>query len=144
MGLRELPRHLRVDAVTRSAQLRLFDTRRRTFAPYQEWEDYLAGMFTDRVEDAHVVGARRLLSCPHGCGSAMRRVIAAWPVAAAVNLSNAGCNRRAWIGQAACCLAVGASASATKRAWWQMSDQQRTAANMIAEEVILLWEQTSQ
>lgn len=121
-------------------QLRLFGNAGRTFAPYDQWEDYRAGMFTDRIEDAHVAAARALLGAPAPCESAMTRAIREWPIAAAVNLSNASCNRRAWIGQAACCLQVGASASSTKRAWWQMADRQRARANMIADEVIRLWE----
>jgi hypothetical protein len=139
MGLRELPRHLRVDAATSSRQLRLFDARLRTFAPYDQWEDYRAGMFLERVDDGAVRECRRLLSDHEQCEAAMQRVVRKWPVASAVNLTNNGCNRRAWLGQAACCLACGATAVATKRAWWQMTDAARTVANKIADEVIDSW-----
>jgi hypothetical protein len=144
MGTRELPRHLRVDnaAIVARAQLRLFGAVGRVHASYDQWEDYRAGMFDARIEDTAVASCRAMLRDTQRCEQAMRRVIAEWPVAAAVNLSNSGANRRAWLGQAACCLESGATASATKRAWWQLTDDARTRANRCADEVIALWELT--
>ncbi len=143
MGTRELPRHLRVDgaAVTSRSQLRLFGSVGRVHAPYDQWEDYRAGMFDTSIDEAATAACRAVLRDSERCDLAMRRVIAEWPVAAAVNLSNSGANRRAWLGQAACCLDAGATASATKRAWWQLTDEARTRANGCADEVIALWEQ---
>jgi hypothetical protein len=140
MGTRELPRHLRVDArEIERRQLLLFGSVGRTFAPYDQWEDYRAGMFDSRMTDTDVAACRALLKDSEQCRLAMVRVILEWPVATAVNLTNSGANRRAWLGQAACCLASGGTSSATKRAWWQLNDGQRTAANAIADEVIAQW-----
>jgi hypothetical protein len=141
MGTRELPMHLRVDAATVDhRQLRLFGSVGRVFAPYSEWEDYRAGIFDSRLDDEAVTASRMLLKEQCICRSAMLRVIREWPTASAVNLTNNGANRRAWLGQAACCLEAGATASATKRAWWQLTDSDRTRANACADEVIALWE----
>jgi hypothetical protein len=117
----------------------LFGSRGRTFAPYQQWEDYKAGMFGGRFDEARSDSAGALLADPPRCLLAMSRVVREWPVAASVNLTNTGLNRRAWVGQSACCLAVGATANETKRAWWQLTDTQRAAANACADEVIALW-----
>jgi hypothetical protein len=141
MGTRELPMHLRVDGATADhRQLRLFGSVGRVFAPYSEWEDYRAGIFDSRLDDEAVTASRMLLKHQDICRSAMLRVIREWPTASAVNLTNNGANRRAWLGQAACCLEAGATASATKRAWWQLTDSDRTRANACADEVIALWE----
>ena len=144
MSTRDLPRHLRIDAVESPAQqLRLFGAGAgRIFASYEQWEDYRAGMFDSRITDTDVATCRSVLRDEGACREAMERVIQEWPIATAVNLTNSGANRRAWLGQAACCLHAGATSSATKRAWWQLSTDHQTAANVIAEEVIALWEQT--
>lgn len=123
-----------------SRQLALFGCGGRVYAPYDQWEDYRAGMFDARITDEAVHQCKTLFRERSRCSLAMRRVIDAWPVASEVNLSNHSCNRRAWLGQAACCLACGATASATKRAWWQLSDMVRMQANSSADEVIALWE----
>ncbi len=140
MGLRELPRYLRVDAAERvSNQLSLFDIRTRIYASYETWEDYRAGMFCADADEAVVAGARALLSDAERLRLAMAETIRAWPVASAVNLSNPSCNRRAWLGQAACCFTLQATATATKRAWWQLSDGRRADANAVADELVNAW-----
>jgi hypothetical protein len=131
-----LPAHLRVDTASASAQLTLFSTGRRIFAPYQEWEDYRAGMYSGRLSDAFVALSADVLASDEKCRPAMAHVVRSWPVATAVNLTNTAMNQRAWIGQAACCLAVGSSADETKRAWWQLAEDERVKANAYADEVI--------
>jgi hypothetical protein len=96
-------------------------------------------MFNGRLDDTFVAASELTLGCAVQCLSAMSSMLSAWPVAAAVNLTNTGLNRRAWVGQAACCFQVGSTAAETKRAWWQLSESQRTAANACADEVIALW-----
>ncbi len=142
MGLRELPRHLRVDAFEKSQQLNLFGRVGRMFAPYDMWEDYLAGMFETRIVDESVETCRNILRDEIVCIVAMRRVVVEWPISASVNLSNNSANRRAWLGQAACCVVGKSTASETKRAWWQLTDDHRTRANACADEVIAEWEAT--
>lgn len=132
-----VPSHLRIDGATVSRQLELF-RRGRVFEPYQRWEDHAAGLFGGRLSDDFVAASQALLAGPE-CLTAMRCVLEAWPVATAVNLTNTGLNRRAWVGQAACCFQVGSTAAETKRAWWQLSESQRAAANACADEVIALW-----
>lgn len=139
--MRGLPAHLRVDTAvvsTPERQLSLFRSMRRTFAPYQQWEDYRAGMFSGRWSETFVIQAEGVLGSPK-CQPAMWEAVTAWPVCSAVNLTNTESNRRAWLGQAACCFAVQATAVETRRAWWQLSDGQRRTANACADEVIAQW-----
>jgi hypothetical protein len=63
-------------------------------------------MYRGRMSDAGSEAAMQLLAQSERCLPAMLRVIREWPVAASVNLSNTAMNQRAWLGQAACCLAV--------------------------------------
>jgi hypothetical protein len=139
MAFRSLPVHLRIESQD-TRQLALFESRRRVFAPYQEWEDYRSGLYRGRMSDAGVEAAMQLLAQAERCRPSMVRVVREWPVAASVNLSNTAMNQRAWLGQAACCLAVGSSADETKRAWWQLTEGERTRANACADEVIALWQ----
>jgi hypothetical protein len=85
--------------------------------------------------------ARGLLAAPARLEHAMRAVIDAWPRSAAHHLSNMEENRRAWLGQAACRHSVNATAYATRAAWPQLTDEQRAAANGVAERVIRVWEE---
>jgi len=73
-------------------------------------------------------------------GSWMLRVIEAWPISCEHNLTDYGMNRKAWIGHAACCLAISAPEDITRLAWGYLSDRQRSEANHKAEEAIHAWE----
>lgn len=72
--------------------------------------------------------------------TAMLDVITDWNVSTAVNLSNRSRNRRAWLGQAACCLLCGATEEETKLGWHQLTASEQAAANAIADDCIGLWE----
>jgi hypothetical protein len=70
----------------------------------------------------------------------MQAVVREWKHSAEVNMSNIGCNRQAWLGQAACCYATGAPDFVTKMAWRSLTDEQRAAANQAADNVIKEWD----
>lgn len=105
--------------------------------PYTDWEDWRAGMWSsehgDRSKDA-----AGLLADPMRLHSAMRRVVREWPVCSEVNLAEPP-NNRAWLGQAACCLSVGANEESTRAAWSKLNDGQRAIANRVADSVIAEW-----
>jgi len=85
--------------------------------------------------------AAALLSDPDKCGAAMLRVVNEWPIATKINLTNYGQNRRAWLGQAACCIELGIPEHLTRLGWnTSMLGCDREAANAIAEHVIYNWE----
>jgi hypothetical protein len=116
---------------------------RRAYHPYTRWEDHRAGMYQPTAGDVRTPAAlsEDLLSDPDRFEWAARAMVAAWPIAAEHNLTNTEQNRRAWVGQAACCYRHGAHQDATKLAWWRLSTATQEAANAVAERVVFDWEQ---
>lgn len=73
-------------------------------------------------------------------GSFMRRVIIEWPMACEHHLTDVNQNRKAWIGHAASCLALGCPEDVTRSAWGYLSKQQQDEANAEAQAAIETWE----
>lgn len=113
----------------------------RIFHHYDKWEDYHAGMYDEDKTDRQkrVFRAARILGSPILCRRAMEKVIAEWKIATEYNLSNAEINRKAWLGQAACCCFAGIHEDETREAWGLLSDRERVQANMIASDIIKRW-----
>lgn len=115
----------------------------RIWHPYTDWEDYKAGFFDTTIEgdrNTAVSESFALLADPSALGKWMSKVLVEWPVSCEANLSYTGMNRRAWLGQAACCLALGYPSFVTKRAWHQLEEDQQDLANQEADIVIREWE----
>jgi hypothetical protein len=74
-------------------------------------------------------------------GSWMIRVTVDWPISCEQNLGFMGQNRQAWIGHAACCHAIQCPEDVTRQAWWLLTQDQRDAANAVADESIEAWEE---
>lgn len=113
----------------------------RIFHHYSKWEDFHAGMY-DETKDGRaerVAAAAKILGTPNICREAMEKVIAEWKIATEYNLSNAGINRKAWLGQAACSCYAGIHEDETREAWGIMTEQQRIEANRIAASIIKAW-----
>lgn len=103
--------------------------------PYWEWEDYQAGMY-DLSWAGTTDDAVRLLTSRGALLKRMREAVAVWPKAAAHRLTDDGMNQQAWLGWAACALEAKVPAHLTRAAWWQLTDDQRRAANDAADAVI--------
>lgn len=73
-------------------------------------------------------------------GSYMLKVLEQWPLTCEQNLSDMHQNRKAWIGHAACCLAIGCPEDVTRAAWGLLTEQQQIDANAKAQTAIELWE----
>lgn len=112
----------------------------RVYRPYWEWEDYADGLYERPGGQLEVDAAGALLADPTAVLAAMRAAVRRWPAAAEHQLSNREQNRRAWLGWAACRVAAGATALATRHAWAGLSDAERYAANGCADRVIAEWE----
>lgn len=116
----------------------------RIYHPYFNWEDFQWGMyektcFMDDMVMAHDCAST--LGCPEWLWEAMQYVSHNWIIAAEANLTNTGRNRRAWLGQAACCFVHGAPEYTTKIGWHFLSEAKQKAANTVADEVIAEWEE---
>ena len=73
-------------------------------------------------------------------GEYMLEVINKWTIACEQNLTNTSINRIAWIGQAACCLAIGCPEHITRKAWHYLEYETQRTADKKAEYAIKLWE----
>lgn len=77
-------------------------------------------------------------------GSFMLKVIETWPFSCEHNLTCTEMNRQAWIGHAACCLAIGCPEDITRIAWHMLTKDQQDRANLKADEAIKKWEMKCQ
>lgn len=115
---------------------------KRLFHPYQSWEDYQCGMYDELKEgrETRVILAMRLLASPSLCEHFMREVVKRWKNSSEQVLTNTSCNRRAWLGQAACCLYAGVREDETRQAWGLLKDEEQNKANEVADKVIADYE----
>lgn len=116
----------------------------QVFAPYWEWEDFNNGMYEDICAKSLPLlleQAVEILSSPELFDALLSEMLKSWKVSSAVNLSNRGMNRRAWLGRAACCFALRIPEDVTRQAWKQLTDRQRNEANLIATKHIIKYEQ---
>ena len=115
---------------------------KQAFYNHVVWEDYQHGMYKSTCDDSAnlIQQCVKLLGNHYVLKSVMRSCSNKWKYAAAQNMSNASRNRQAWLGQASCCYSVGAPEFITKQAWRLLTDEQRTLANKVADEIIKEWE----
>src|SRR5574343_297590 len=86
------------------------------FIHFKNWEDYRNGMYKKGLPknyDQLVNSCRNLLLNQNIFINAMNRVKIEWPISTKVNLTNLFQNRRAWLGQSACCIEYGANIEVT-------------------------------
>jgi hypothetical protein len=70
----------------------------------------------------------------------MRRVTEEWRNSCVNALTDYSLNRRAWIGHAACALALRCPEDITRHAWSFLSNEQQILANKQANRAIQSWE----
>lgn len=116
----------------------------RLWHNFKKWEDWKAGQYCvdmnqDDLERIMAERCASLLSSPW-FDRVISDVLIAWPYASEQQLTNTGRNRRAWLGQAACCAMIGAPDYITKSGWHMMSAAAQMCANDVAERRIAEWE----
>jgi hypothetical protein len=114
----------------------------RVYHHHEKWEDYLNGQYALTYAKPQIgeLQSAALLADGSACYAAMSVVTREWPNATEHNLTNLEQNRRAWLGQAACCFELGVPAFVTKAAWWTLPVTIQDRANAIADSVIREWE----
>lgn len=113
----------------------------RIWHNHLKWEDYHAGMYeSGNHRDEKINSSFLLLSTPYDLFVEMVKVSKKWKFAAEFNLSNYTFNRRAWLGWASCCYHHGATDEETRKAWNQLTKEQKQKANRVATIVIETWE----
>lgn len=115
---------------------------KRIWHHFETWEEYHAGMWRDvqKSDRQEILDAAISFTGDHEkYGSAMLRVIAEWPISCEHNLTDVHQNRLAWVGHAACCLAIGSPEWITRSAWGFLSQDQQDKANAKASEAVKRW-----
>jgi hypothetical protein len=116
---------------------------RKIWHHYTKWEEYYYGMWNKvsrDEEDKLLPIAIEFTGDADRYGRAMMRVLDEWPISCEQNLSDSQINRRAWIGHAACCIAINCPEYVVRKAWWHLSEDQQREANAKADEAIRKWE----
>jgi hypothetical protein len=119
------------------------DNLKRTYHSYDKWEEYHAGMWKSIYGNDKDILLKKAIEFTGNAklyGSYMVRVISEWPYSCEHNLTCSNMNRQAWIGHAACCLAIGCPEDITRIAWHHLSKNQQDAANLEADRAIKMWE----
>lgn len=116
------------------------DSARAVWFHYSLWEDWHAGLYSNRYGGSLVVDrVVALLSDPGAFWLAMATVAEAWPVATIHNLSNESRNHRPWLGRAAGCHQHQASLIDTNAAWALLSASVQDRANREADRFCFEW-----
>lgn len=113
----------------------------RVYYPYYEWEDYKSGMY-DELQDFRKERIQLAVNCLSNetvCTHFMNEVVKRWVKSTQHNLTNTGCNRKAWLGQCACNLYAGVKEDETREAWKLLTEEQQKKANNIAKNIIDKW-----
>lgn len=116
---------------------------KRIYHRYENWEEVPAGMWSKipAKEEADMLQRSIVFTGDAELyGSWMLKVLDEWPISCENSLSATDINRKAWVGHAACCLAIGCPEYITRSAWGELSFKQQTEANLKAENAIKEWE----
>lgn len=116
---------------------------KRVYHPYTEWEEVPANMWGD-VDDRALFLKRAIefTGDHYRYGKFMRQVVKKWVKSCENALTDHSLNKRAWIGHAACAMALGCPEDITRLAWGHLTDEQRLLANKEATRALRLWEQS--
>lgn len=114
----------------------------RVYHPVSDWEE-ISGNMWGAVNDRPLFlqMAFELTSNASLYGHYMERVINEWPISCENALTDYRINRKAWIGHAACALAIDCPEDITRKAWGMLTNGQRKLANGRAASAIRAWEE---
>ena len=96
--------------------------------------------YSSKKDMARIQKAINLLSNPDEFEKVALKMIQAYRYSCEHNLSNPSMNKIAYIGQASCFFAHDIREDETRAAWAYLTDDQRNAANAVAEKVLRIWE----
>ena len=112
---------------------------RQFYAHYEQWEDYQNGMYdiSRKQNEVELISMAIYLLCDSSLFyKTCNDVVLNWKISSMVNLTNKSCNRKAWLGQSACCYKYGVPEVLTRIAWSKLTDMQRFEANKVAQKII--------
>lgn len=113
----------------------------RIYHPYWLWEEVEANMWgTVSDRKLYLQRAADFTGDHLKYGRFMLRVVNEWRYSCENALTDLNLNRRAWVGHAACALAIGCPEDITREAWGMLTVQQQDRANAQADHAIKEWE----
>ncbi len=113
---------------------------KQTFYHFSLWEDWMNGFYQSSLNNNKIQRSAYILSNEYDCFNSMERVIVEWPYCSVHNLTNISINRKAWLGQACCCLVADSNHIETIHAWNSLKEKHQVMANYIANQIIHLFE----
>jgi hypothetical protein len=115
---------------------------RRIYHHYLKWEEVHAGMWdivSAEKERELLPKAIEFTGNAELYGSFMMRIIREWPYSCEQAFTNPSMNHWAWVGHAACCLAILCPEYITRKAWGLLTQKQQDEANAQAELAVQTW-----
>lgn len=109
---------------------------------YEVWEDYMHGMYKKLFGKERNIMLNKAITFTGNAqlyGEWMLKVVDQWPNSCEQNLTDIHVNQQAWIGHAACCMALECPEDLTRVAWGCLSKQQQEEANAQADIAIRIW-----
>jgi hypothetical protein len=109
--------------------------------PIDTWEEIGFNMWGEVANRRLFLQRAEIFTGNHRLyGRYMQRVTVEWSNSCINALTDYNLNRKAWIGHAACALALRCPEDITRQAWGLLTDEQRTLANRQADRAIRAWE----
>lgn len=113
---------------------------KRVYLPVDLWEEIRANMWGDVADRESALALAIEVTGDHEqYGALMMRVIHEWPNSTLNALTDLSINRKAWIGHAAMALGHGIPEDIVRKAWGELTNEQRRLANNQAENAIQTW-----
>ena len=113
----------------------------RVYRHYMDWEEIDTNMWVSvDGKEKWLAKAIEFTGDHKKYGRFMMRVIHDWPNSCENWLTDISVNRKAWIGHAACAMAINCPEDITRKAWGYLNDKQRELANREADRAIREWE----
>lgn len=111
---------------------------------WEKWEDWQSGLYSSGSDSERQAESADLLRDADRFREVAREMVREWPNAAQHNLGNMKSGHNAWVGQASCCYAHGATSTETRTAWGLLTNSEQMDANRAARTVIREWEREVQ
>jgi len=112
----------------------------QVYHPVQVWEEIAHNMWGKVDDRADFLQRAIQFTGDHKLyGSYMRRVCAEWPYSTENALTDPHLNHKAWVGHAACALAMRCPEDIVRQAWSHLNDEQKLLANQEASRAVADW-----
>ena len=115
---------------------------RQVYYHYEQWEEYEYGMWRiTRGKERRLLieKAIEFMMNVELYGNYMIQAVEDWPISCEQNLTCPGINKQAWIGQAACCIAIYCPEDVTRFEWRFLDKKKQDEANAKANVAISYW-----